>query len=641
MVQRKLVTAITNGLQKQVPATGIALLRIFYGLITAQEILFLFYFQHLIFDPVPYLDEAYPLIPLFLGLWLLISLCLSVGYKSSVAAIGNYVMWIIFTNFTPMQRDFDGGFDQFMISLGFFMIFLPINKSLSIDNLILKLRYSTINFRYTVSNQVSVINYYIPVAICLGFLYFDSAIHKLSAEHWRNGLGAWLPSSHPYYVSPLDTTWLLNQLWLQQLIGYAIIVFQFCFLFLCFYKIFRVPLLLIGAAIHLGITLTLNIYPFGISMLSTYVLMVPFSWWRTIKLKLSSRVNKLTVYYDELCPLCLKTVIAISHVDLFQAIEFKGLQTYAKAQPALNNIPEKILLADLYSLDKDQHLHSGIDTYIQIGKKMKYPYLFAKLLEIPGIYHLARHIYRRIADNRKRTSCDEACLTPQTPNDETYYPNNQSLYDKLILTYGKKKPKELSIRLAKIILILAFLQINSTLHYGILYRINPNLEQLPIPTMAIKASNTILLLTTSFLGITPHALYLHDHFEGYNHLIGVTYKSGSQEKWLPFVSPQGRLLSPNWGRVHSMWANVAVTPDINVQRLTRFLKKIIIFWSIKSGIPLENTVFIIKTKRIKSPPVWEKNLLHENFSQAWLEVGKAKWEHNALSIDFSDEIESL
>ena len=54
---------------KKVPATGIGLFRLFYGLVTLQEIFFLLYFNHLIFDPIPYIDVEFPMIPFFLCLW--------------------------------------------------------------------------------------------------------------------------------------------------------------------------------------------------------------------------------------------------------------------------------------------------------------------------------------------------------------------------------------------------------------------------------------------------------------------------------------------------------------------------------------------------------------------------------------------
>ena len=62
-----------------------------------------------------------------------------VGYRYQFAVICNYIIWIIFVNFTPMQRDFDGGFDLFMIGAGFFLLFMPGDRAFSIDNLRRKL----------------------------------------------------------------------------------------------------------------------------------------------------------------------------------------------------------------------------------------------------------------------------------------------------------------------------------------------------------------------------------------------------------------------------------------------------------------------------------------------------------------------
>jgi hypothetical protein len=93
---------------------------------------------------------------------------------------------------------------------------------------------------------VSVLAYYLPILICLGFLYFDSAIHKLFAEHWRNGLGSWLPSTQPYYVSALDMSWLLNHEWAEKTIGYTILVFQFTFLFFFAHRSLRIVYLFVG-----------------------------------------------------------------------------------------------------------------------------------------------------------------------------------------------------------------------------------------------------------------------------------------------------------------------------------------------------------------------------------------------------------
>ena len=624
-----LTRAIQRALSKEVPATGIGVFRFLYGLVAVQEILFLLYFDHLIFDPIPFLDVEFPMIPFFLCLWAVAALALTVGLYSQVSATVNYLFWIIFTCFTPMQRDFDGGFDQFMIGVGFFLIFLPIDRAFSLDNLRYKLTSNYFTRLKRPPQNTSILAYYLPLATCLGFLYFDSAVHKLFAEHWRNGLGAWLPSSHPYYISAIDMTWLLNIKPLQQAIGYLIIAFQFSFIFLFYRRSFRIPLLFIGAGLHLGITLTFNIYPFGLAMLSCYTLMIPFSWWRCLAETCRKKTPSLWVFYDEMCPLCNRTVIIINHFDIFHCVTFKGLQTHASEYPALKAISNNLLLTDIYAIDSSGRLVSGLDTYIHILLKMRYTAPLGLILRIPGIYQMATAKYRHIADNRLRNPCTDTCLADTKPA-----PQPLNLYQRIIDSYAVSHSRQFSRRMSKIIVILFLLQLNSTLHYGIFYRIKPDIPDNTLTTTISTISNAILMYSSAFIGITPHALYLHDHFAGYERIIGIAYRNDDgQEKWLPFIGPHGRILAPNWGRVHSMWANIAVTPRIDKHRLEKFIMKITAFWGRKIGLDLHDATFIIKAKKIAMPFTWQRDLRKKNLASPWFDIGTAKWTNNVFTVN--------
>jgi predicted DCC family thiol-disulfide oxidoreductase YuxK len=617
--------------QRRAPAYIVGFLRILYALVVLQEIFFLFYFNHLIFDPIPYIDVEFPMIPLFLVLWVIVIACLLVGYKSQKAIISNYIFWIVFVNFTPMQRDFDGGFDLFMIGVGLFMIFMPLGRALSVDNLIYKLQFKH-QKKFEISKNVSVLVLMAPVLICLGFLYFDSAIHKMFAEHWKNGLGGWLPSSMPYYISALDMAWLLNMEWVQKSIGYIILVFQFSFIFLYYRRNFRPLFLLIGAGLHAGITITFNIYPFGLAMLSMYVLMIPFSWWRSIAKSLVCNEAELSVYYDGNCPLCNRTVIILHHFDFVQAINFKDLQTHGKNEAALIAYDQKKLLLDLYAVDQEGNVFSGIDTYSQILVKMKYLAILGWLIRFPGVYQLAQVIYRNIADKRERLDCTDSCLVVDT---KVEYPID--LYTKIFENYAQAKPRNFRIKLTKVFVIIVLLQLNSSLHYGFFHRLYDFSKiDSPIVHQLRSVSNSILMLSTTFMGITPHALYLHDHFEGYEDLIAITYiDTEGKEQWLPFVNEQGRMLAPNWGRVHSMWANIAVTPNIDSDRLNKFIMKVTAFWGKNVGLDLNNARFIIKRKKIVSPVEWKANLRKDNLSGEWQNIGAAIWQNKHVRINFN------
>lgn len=630
-MQQKFLDLIRKGLEKQVPAVGLGVFRIFFSLVILQEVVFLYYFRHLIFDYVPFIDIASPTIYFFLTLWGINTLFLMAGRHTRFAAVVNYFFWVIFTVFTPMWRGFGGGFDQFMVGSSFLFIFLPTERALSLDSLKLKIKLSSPKLRYKPPATVSVLSYYLPLSIALGLLYFDSSTHKLFAEHWRNGLGAWLPSTMPYYISAIDMTWLLNKEILQKLIGYSIILFQFVFVFIFYFKFFRVPLMFFGIVFHSGIILFLNIYPFGFGLLIYYFLMVPFSWWRKLKETLQLKKPTLIVFYDQQCPLCTRTAITIEHFDIFKAIEFKGLQTWARRYPELAAISDNELLTDLYALDQKDRLYSGLDTYIQILLKMKYVAFLGFFMNIPGIYQIGRHIYRKVADQRTRLTCDESCPVPaEQPL------RGEGSFRKLYEDYAGTAQQQ-SKRIAKLLIAILVLQLNSTIHYGVLYRLDSDVKETAVGRILDQLSNGILSLSHAFLGITPHALYLHDHFAGYNHILAITYKDkNNQEQWLPFVNEKGRLVAPNWGRVQSMWANIAVTPHIDQRRLNKYIKKVTAFWGTKVGINLADARFIIKVKEVEVPVHWQKDLRNKNLSRPWRNIGKVVWKDGMVRIEMSD-----
>ncbi|MDP7536760.1 MAG: thiol-disulfide oxidoreductase [Methylococcales bacterium] len=592
---------IKQNINTTVPATGLAIFRCLYGIIVFQEVIFLLFFRHLIFDPVPFIDNAYPIIPLFLIFWAFIGLCLIVGRYCQFASISNYLLWLVFLNFTPMRHEFGGGFDQFMLACGLLLIFLPINRGWSLDLLYYRLRNLTINFPKT--QDVSILCYYLPIIFCLCFLYPDSAIHKLWAEHWLNGLGAWLPSSHPYYISAVDPSWLLNNELLQRCLGYLIIIFQLAFPFFIFRRHFQPLFLIVGVSFHLGITLFFNIYPFGLMMFFFYALVVPPHWWRLLKNKISYNSPLLTVFFQPSNPNQIRQIVLLQHFDFFKALQFK--------EDTNNKSPS------IYTLNKHQPYSSHL-SYATIFWHMRYTLPLSLLLFTPV---LGPFVIKKQTNNTKPLKPNYALMSPPTV-----------LYDVLhqqFLNY----PIKFIYKFSKILCFLALLQLNTTINYAFLYRLN--LHDNPTLTPLTNASNIVCVLSHTFLGITPHALYVHDHFEGYNRIFAIQYLGEDNNyHWLPFINEQGRILSPNWGRVHSMWANRAVTPHIKENNLNKALLKVTAFWGTKVGLSLNNAQFKILSKPIRSPSQWEYDLRSNNLNGPWKTIGSVNWINNRYQSNF-------
>jgi hypothetical protein len=317
-------------------------------------------------------------------------------------------------------------------------------------------------------------------------------------------------------------------------------------------------------------------------------------------------------------------------------VDFKPAQVYAQHYPQLSHLNEQQLLIDLYAIDNKGYIYNGVNTYAQILIAMRYTCLLGYALRLPLIYSFACQRYRQIADTRARLACDVSC------NMESNIPFQKSLYEQIFVAEDAKIAKSHIHKISKVFLVLILLQLNSTLHYGLLYRLHVNTRQTAITSMLTDMSNAVVLFSNTFLGITPHALYLHDHFAGYNHLLTLTYvDAAGQEQYLPFIDAEGRLLAPNWGRVHSMWANIAVTPNIDELRLKKFLMKVTAFWGTKIGLDLENTRFIVKMKKIAVPVEWEKDLRNKNLSGEWQAIGSVQWQGKEVFISLPKDIDAL
>ena len=606
--------------ENQISGLGLGLFRIAFSLVALHEVIFLFYFRHLIFDPIPYLDRASPVMHLLLIVWMGILICLALGYQTYRAAIANYLFWIVFVIFTPMWQDFDGGFDQLMTGTSLLLIFLPSARRVALDPIRLRWNTPRPDLADPGPGTVPQLAYLLPLGIMLGLLYLDSGIHKLSSEFWRNGMGAWLPSTMPYYMSPLDMSFLLNHQSLEMLIGYSVIAFQLVFLFLYWHRWFRIPLLLLGISFHIGIIVSLNVYPFGFAMLVNYLLLVPAAFWNRWEQWIQVKSPQIDVFYDEGCPLCRRTVLVTRHFDIRGAVAFKGLQTYHEGESRLSAIPQETLLTDLFSIDRKGIIASGLDTYIRILKALGYTYPVALILQIPGIYGAAKRVYRHIADSRQRQACDETCDTRMQEVAQDAHPWAA------FLEKHAGTPRKRAYRIAKILIGILILQLNCTLHYGILYRWAGTQPKDPALALLDQASDSIINVSHAFLGISPHALYLHDHFDNYNEIVALVYRdSEGHETWLPFVNQEGRLLTPNWGRIQSMWANVAITSHMSQERLEKFGRKVTAYYGREMGVHLDQADFVIKSKRVEVPTHWEPALRKHNLRGHWTDIGVISW----------------
>jgi predicted DCC family thiol-disulfide oxidoreductase YuxK len=388
--------------------------------------------------------------------------------------------------------------------------------------------------------------------------------------------------------------------------------------------------------LHLGIAIVFPLPWFGLGVSAIYLLLIPVGYWLKIESLLKFKEPSLVFFYDEECPLCNRTKIILSHFDVFNAIEFKGVQTYGYNHPAFAGLTKDELLDNIYSLTKKGKVLQGVDTYAYALKRIPFFFLVGILMSLPGIYHLAKFVYGKIAQNRYVERCTEdncGYIPPSLPVD----------YDKIKILNGFTI-QNLKVMLITIsFVVLSLLQINvtynSTLSKKIKKKIgfyNSTAEHLiQRITMPIRYCSKV------FLGIGSHPVFMDKHFDHYNHIVAIEAENEKGEKyWLPIVDKHGMaswyIYSFNWVK----WTFRVNSPTINQEVLRRGVRDFGTFWAVKNGKDLDGLKFNIYIKKVEIPLEWKADHLNNQLQNDWKFVGSMFWRNNQFISDIPN-IENL
>lgn len=611
---------------KKISGLGLAIFRIAFSLILFCEVVKLNYFRHLIFDKIPFLAPAEIDFGIPVKIWMVVLIFMMLGLFTRLMTIINYLLTVILIGSISTY-----GYHMFYTYLGmnFLMLFLPVSRNLSLDRLLLKYTYSNTRFQYAPPKEVSILSYYIPILLGVAFVYFDSVFYKFPSAYWSKGLGVWCPTSLPF-TNFISIPALLDQKYVMLFMGYLTLAFEFIFIFTFFRKKWRVPLLIIGLGLHLGILICYPIPYFALGMCAVYILMAPVSWWEKL-FRVNKKPAKLTFYYDGECPLCNRTKITIQHFDIAERVHFKTVQYYAEQDEVLKNIPTDDLLDDIHSV-KNGKVYKGLDTYIQVFNAITYLKPLSWILRIPGIYHTGKAVYQFVAKNRNTERCtEENCgYTPPTvPPDEDQF--------KILQNYTLKdlKISLISIGLVLIIIIQALVSYNSIGSKG-------GFENTSVGKRISKISDAVEKRSKTYAGITHHAVFIDSHFFKYNHIISVAYvdKNG-HETWLPIIEKDGTPGKYLYGPIWTKWSFSVSNNIINQDHLKTGIRDFTAFWAAMNDVNLEDAKFIIKVKKIDTVPYhWEKGFLLKQMNKPWTNVGTATWSHKECSVQIPD-IETL
>lgn len=610
----------------KVNAIGLSVFRIFYSLVLFCELLQLYKFRNIIYDKVPFVNVGELDVSFLFYFWFPVVLLILLGLCTRFATIVNYVFSvIIFSSATQFEYHVFYAY----VGINFLLMFMPIARVFSLDNLLQKLKFSTIYKTYEVDKKILQINYLIVVFVGIGLVYIDSVFHKLSSKLWMDGLGVWLPSSLPM-ITWNDTSFLLNQKWLVIFLGYLVLVFEAAFIFLFWFKKWRIPLLVLGVFFHVGILIAYPIPYFALTYVAIYLLLVPPSFWLQIAEKVKFKKTIYTFYYDAECPLCNKVIIVINHFDVFGAVKCKTVQNNYSNDIALSDFEEEVLLINIHGVNAKGKVSIGYWAYIELFKALIYTYPLGLFGSLPGVSFVGQKVYSYIADNRLTERCTvENCSIP------VYNAPVSENQDFLIKGWNQFKITQHFWKGVLILFIcgqLLMIWYSPTIQNHIPFKNKLN----RVADIPYRNSEWFL---KKYLGITHHTVFLNEHFNGFNHIFKVMYVGDQKEKRVPILNNDGM---PDKYITGGLWRDISfnvITTNIEKDKIQKGIVPYLKYY-IKDN-NLSDPKFEFYVKEVETPDKWQKDFLKKQIAKPWIKVGSCEILKDSTAFYWNEKMQAI
>lgn len=222
-----------------------------------------------------------------LGTWILVALlltallCVTVGWRTRIAAAVSYVLLV---SFTQRSLTLTNGGDDLAVHALFYLMLAPAGALWSLDAK-----------RRGAQKQIPVWPIRLmQIQLCL--IYFATALSKLNAVGPRD----WLTGEAVYWAlnDITLTRWsyalLPIPIFVCRLLTWGTLLFEFSFPFLIWVPRLRSALLFAGLGLHVGILLSLQVGFFSPNILAFYLLFVPADTLARWQARLASLASRRT-----------------------------------------------------------------------------------------------------------------------------------------------------------------------------------------------------------------------------------------------------------------------------------------------------------------------------------------------------------
>lgn len=204
-------------------------------------------------------------------------LALAAGFHSRVAAL---IVWALHLSFVHRNMSVAYGVDTISCFFLFYLLFADYRDDRNFKSGDIRAILGSMSFRFC------------QIQVCI--IYAFSGLKKLKGFTWWNGDAIWNSLAGPQ-LARWDFSWLAHFPYTLAGVAYLTLAWEIYFPALIWIKPLRIPMLLVGVILHLGIAIGLNLTFFASLMVLTYVFFLDREtiarWRRMIALK---RLNSAT-----------------------------------------------------------------------------------------------------------------------------------------------------------------------------------------------------------------------------------------------------------------------------------------------------------------------------------------------------------
>jgi uncharacterized membrane protein YphA (DoxX/SURF4 family) len=604
-------------------AIGLGLFRIAYGSVLLGEVLQLIYFRRLVFGDLMFLPVGESSFAYVLWAWAAATVCLIVGLHTRMACVVNYVLTIA-TLSTFQHYEYHA--DHIYISLNLLLLFTPVEKRLSLDSLLGRVRSAALPGSPLPDTTVARFHCDSLLLVGLALVYFDSFVWKLDQHIWNNGLGIWLPASLPHntWFSTTALNSILNRRVLVSLLSDLTLLFEGTFILLMWVRAARPILFVIGLGLHLSIVFAFPIPFFGLSLAAVYFLLAPEKWYDAIGRRLRLSESRAVVYFDADSPRWRRVLLAVEHFDVRGCLAFRPVRDGGMAAHLTGGLLVVHGNRQYRSLD-------GLVAALRCHTVL-FPFAFPLMIA-------QRFGARSIGESHPEFT------TAQTPRARDWARRITSAADADSSSIGSivrpmngaatiaSPDATLRIKLA-IVVICVLLQATLIPKAG--YLTDPSSPSAP-PAWLTRVHK----LAHGLTGVCSHSVFLDGHFANYDHIVAVTLiRPDGSETWLPLTRPTGQMGWYATGRIWAKWAFRGNAQYMSIEQLKLALRDLTGFWARKNDVDLADARFKVLVKKYDEHEGWQLDYLQRQADKPWAMAGTIHWKGGTFSADIIN-IEAL